>query len=278
MADKYISNIVAISASSGTTTNYKLKDAEARAAAADTKNAKTTFTSSDVADGSATAWTTVAALANTETHASIFAKISQMFKNIRYLYKLLGTTDISSIGNGTVTGAVSALNSGKAASSHAHGNLTNAGLIGTNTAANKLVSTTTNGALTVSTIQTSQTNKNNTVPSSSLVYSMNETLTSLKTSLESLFIVKKWNWTITISAGYSALYVNSVNLVPIQGYELIYVGASSGHPGRVLIGSIVPQNIITGTTDAYMIYLPCYAKEAQPDDTIYAVAIYKKVL
>ena len=182
MADKYISNIVAISASSGTTTNYKLKDAEARAAAADTKNAKTTFTSSDVADGSATAWTTVAALANTETHASIFAKISQMFKNIRYLYKLLGTTDISSIGNGTVTGAVSALNSGKAASSHAHGNLTNAGLIGTNTAANKLVSTTTNGALTVSTIQTSQTNKNNTVPSSSLVYSMNETLTSLNTS------------------------------------------------------------------------------------------------
>jgi len=123
MADKYISNIVAISASSGTTTNYKLKDAEARAAAADTKNAKTTFTSSDVADGSATAWTTVAALANTETHASIFAKISQMFKNIRYLYKLLGTTDISSIGDGTVTGAISALNSGKAASNHTHGNL-----------------------------------------------------------------------------------------------------------------------------------------------------------
>ena len=100
----------------------------------------------------------------------------------------------------------------------------------------------------------------------------------INSSLESLFIVKKWNWTISISAGYSAIYVNSVNLVPIQGYDLIYVGASSGHPGRVLIGSIVPQNIITGTTDAYMVYLPCYAKETQSNDIVYAVAIYKKVL
>ena len=33
-----------------------------------------------------------------------------MFKNVRYIWKLLGTTDISGIGNGTVTGAVSSLN------------------------------------------------------------------------------------------------------------------------------------------------------------------------
>lgn len=69
------------------------------------------FTSSDVADGSATAWTSVTPLASGEVHSSIFAKISQMFKNIRYLYKMLGTTNISSIGGGTVTGAISALNS-----------------------------------------------------------------------------------------------------------------------------------------------------------------------
>lgn len=69
------------------------------------------FTSSDVADGNATAWTSVTPLASGEVHSSIFAKISQMFKNIRYLYKMLGTTNISSIGGGTVTGAVSALNS-----------------------------------------------------------------------------------------------------------------------------------------------------------------------
>lgn len=70
------------------------------------------FTSSDVADGSATAWTSVAKLASGETHKSIFEKLSTMFKNVRYLYKMLGTTNISSIGDGTVTGAVNALNTG----------------------------------------------------------------------------------------------------------------------------------------------------------------------
>ena len=68
------------------------------------------FTSSDVADGGATAWTGVNPLTSGETNKSIFAKLSQMFKNIRFLYKMLGTTDISSIGNGTVTGGLSSLN------------------------------------------------------------------------------------------------------------------------------------------------------------------------
>lgn len=68
------------------------------------------FASSDVADGSATAWTSVSALTSGESNKNIFAKISQMFKNIRYLYKMLGTTDISAIGNGTVTNALSVLN------------------------------------------------------------------------------------------------------------------------------------------------------------------------
>ena len=51
-------------------------------------------TSDDVADGSATSWTTVATLTTGETNGSIFTKISNMFKNIRYLYSRLGTTDI----------------------------------------------------------------------------------------------------------------------------------------------------------------------------------------
>ena len=68
------------------------------------------FTSSDVADGNATAWTGVNPLTSGETNKSIFAKLSQMFKNIRYLYKMLGTTNISAIGNGTVTGGISSLN------------------------------------------------------------------------------------------------------------------------------------------------------------------------
>ena len=83
------------------------------------------FASSDVADGGATAWTSVDALTSGESNKNIFAKISQMFKNIRYLYKMLGTTDISSIGNGTVTHALSVLNA------KGSGTLTsNAGTIG----------------------------------------------------------------------------------------------------------------------------------------------------
>ena len=69
------------------------------------------FTSSDSADESASAWTNVSKLSSGEKHSSIFAKVSQMFKNVRYLYKMLGTTDISKIGNGTCTGAISSLNS-----------------------------------------------------------------------------------------------------------------------------------------------------------------------
>lgn len=76
----------------------------------DTASNVTSFTSSDVADGSASSWTSVATLTSGETHTSLFAKVSQMFKNVRYLYKMFGTTDISSIGNGTVTGAISSQN------------------------------------------------------------------------------------------------------------------------------------------------------------------------
>lgn len=78
----------------------------------DTAENTTAFTSSDVADGSASAWTSVSKLSSGEKHSSIFAKVSQMFKNVRYLYKMLGTTDISKIGNGTCTGAISSLNDG----------------------------------------------------------------------------------------------------------------------------------------------------------------------
>jgi hypothetical protein len=77
----------------------------------DSKSNTVTFTSSDVADGSATAWTSVTKLATGITHATFFARVSQMFKNVRYLYKVLGTTDISGIGDGTVKDAISVLNS-----------------------------------------------------------------------------------------------------------------------------------------------------------------------
>lgn len=77
----------------------------------DSKSNTVTFTSNDVSDGNATSWTSVTALTSGITHATFFQRVSQMFKNVRYLYKMLGTTDISNMGDGTVTGAISTLNS-----------------------------------------------------------------------------------------------------------------------------------------------------------------------
>lgn len=76
----------------------------------DAQDNTVTFTSADVADGGTTAWTIVAKLTTSEKLSSVLNKVSVMFKNIRYLYKMLGTTDISAIGGGTVTGAISKLN------------------------------------------------------------------------------------------------------------------------------------------------------------------------
>lgn len=76
----------------------------------DAKDTTVTFASADVADGGADAWTSVGTLSTGEKLGSVFNKVSMMFKNIRYLYKMLGTTNISAIGGGTVTGAISKLN------------------------------------------------------------------------------------------------------------------------------------------------------------------------
>lgn len=93
--------------------NMDTIDAQLAAPTGDSADSTTTFTTSDTADGGASSWTNVPALTSGETHKSLFAKMSQMFKNIRFLYKMLGTTDISSIGNGTVTNALSVLNANK---------------------------------------------------------------------------------------------------------------------------------------------------------------------
>ena len=58
-----------------------------------------------------TGWADVGFLASNETIASLMRKISLTVKNVRYLYKMLGTTDISTLGGGTVTGAINQLNS-----------------------------------------------------------------------------------------------------------------------------------------------------------------------
>ncbi len=49
-----------------------------------------------------------------ETVGGFAAKISRVARNVRYLLKMLGTTDISAIGNGTLTGTIKALSDDKA--------------------------------------------------------------------------------------------------------------------------------------------------------------------
>lgn len=82
--------------------------ANAAVAAADLTQNAVAFTSGDAS--SPTAWTAVSLLTSGSTLATLFNRISTMVKNVRWLYSKLGTTDISAIGNGTVTGALSTLN------------------------------------------------------------------------------------------------------------------------------------------------------------------------
>lgn len=93
----------------GSTLEEKIKDLSQKIS--DTKDSIVTYTSNDVADANATSWTSVSTLTSGLDHATFLQRVSQMFKNVRYLYKMLGTTNISAIGGGTVTGAISSLNS-----------------------------------------------------------------------------------------------------------------------------------------------------------------------
>jgi hypothetical protein len=70
----------------------------------DTAAYTTSFASSDTDDASATSWAVVSPIAGGETHATLFGKLSQIAKNVRYLYKTLGNTDLSAIADGTVSG------------------------------------------------------------------------------------------------------------------------------------------------------------------------------
>lgn len=76
----------------------------------DSANNTTAFTSGDAA--SPTGWADIGVVASGEKHSSLFRKMSLAVKNLRYLYKMIGTTDISAIGGGTLTGAVNELNTG----------------------------------------------------------------------------------------------------------------------------------------------------------------------
>ena len=123
-------------------------------------NASFTGVSNDTEDSSALSWTSVVKLANTETNASIFTKMSSMFKNIRFLYSKIGDLDIGDIGT-SIGDAIKNLNNNKADKNHTHNASTLKASDGTNL------------------IVTTQTADNNHVPSALLVKNMNDTLTAL---------------------------------------------------------------------------------------------------
>lgn len=75
--DKNGDDIVDTYAKKDDLTNFQNKDG-------DSKDNTVTFENSDAS--TADAWTDVAVLATGEKHSSLFAKISTMFKNIRYIY------------------------------------------------------------------------------------------------------------------------------------------------------------------------------------------------
>jgi hypothetical protein len=52
----------------------------------DVANAQVGFTSSDTTDANANSWTSVVPIASSESLGGLFGKVSQMFKNVRYLF------------------------------------------------------------------------------------------------------------------------------------------------------------------------------------------------
>ena len=117
------------------------------------------FTSNDAS--TPTAWTSSDVILATDTNSSIFAKLTTMIKNVRWLYAKLGDTDFSATGSATVSGAISNLQtslSGKANTSHTH-------------------------AVADLPVSSQQINSTAYIPTSSLLYSMQEQITSLNDAL-----------------------------------------------------------------------------------------------
>lgn len=86
-----------------------------------TQNNTVSFTSSD--SKTPNAWGEIDLVRSGEKHGTLFDKFSLAVRNLRFLWSQLGTANISGIGDSTVKGAISALNtglSGKAPSSHTH--------------------------------------------------------------------------------------------------------------------------------------------------------------
>ena len=90
-----------------------------------TPSSEGTFTGTSYDAQNSSSWISVTTLVSGETNGSIFTKISQMFRNIRYLYKVIGSANISAVGT-NITNAINNLNSNKSSTSHTHSTFTSA--------------------------------------------------------------------------------------------------------------------------------------------------------
>lgn len=112
----------------------------------------TGFTSND--NASPTTWESSDIITISDTISGIFSKLTTMIKNARFIYTKFGTTDFSATGASTISSALISINSGissRANLSHSH-------------------------ATTDLPVSSSQINSNAYIPTSSLIYSMQETL------------------------------------------------------------------------------------------------------
>lgn len=115
----------------------------------------TGYTSSD--EVSPDKWIQINAISSTETNGSLFSKLTIMVRNVRWLYNKLGIIDFSATGQSTVTGALNALQQGldgKSPLSHTH-------------SVNDLPTS------------NSQVNSASYIPTSALVYSMQQQINAL---------------------------------------------------------------------------------------------------
>lgn len=74
----------------------------------DAKDNTVTFTSGDTLNPAE--YTDIGTITSGEKQSSLWNKVSLFAKNVRYLWKLLGNTSLAGIGDGTITGAISILN------------------------------------------------------------------------------------------------------------------------------------------------------------------------
>ena len=226
----------------------------------DSYDDSTVFAGGNLGGQAAYEWIGTSTLESRNPLPVLFRKISRMFKNIRLIAKLIGTTDISSIGNGTISGALNTLNTGKASQ----------------TALNSEINTRTTQDQALSTAITNEVNARSQLAST----------VASRTILQSTPLNSGWNVTSSnntlFRVGYSRLlyldfitdkifydgqeydlcgidpidlpagnylYTESING---HGFTLVFIQASNGYILRVHMHGTMPANTHSALSIPYL--------------------------